>query len=807
MKRIFYFSFTLIFSFVNVLLFAQNEGDKKDPTGWSKADKMYQEKGYMASANKYQMKQSAKEMKPEVMAKIANSYRLNGETDLAEYWFAQCIHQTNNVEDKLHYAEVLQSTGKCEDAIRWYKEYEKETGTNRKFIEDCAELKNFKEHENVEVENLKKLNTPYLDYSAMTHDDGVIFTSTRGVLRMSKVTDTWTKSNFSDVFFAKKNEEGKFERPEPIEGAINKKYHDGVTTISKTGTVMFFSRNNSKGKRKDGVIDLKIYTSIFVDGAWKDAKELKAINGNNFASCHPTLSADGKLLYFASNRPGGFGGMDIYVSENVDGKWEEPQNLGPTVNSAGNELFPFVTEEGTLFFASNGHKGLGGLDVFYAEKASMFDEATWTIRKNIGKPFNTKKDDFGFFANVEMTEGYMTSNRFGGLGGDDIYTWKSTDGTPLKFNEAMMANFKVVASEDQSEIRNAQITVESIAGQGGMKEGKTNVKGLLETSVRSGQTYQITVEKEGYLTQEKEMTAADLLEMSVVTFDLEKVKCIELFGTVLNDKYKKVIPNVEVILLNKCTGEKTVVRTQEDGSFDFCLDRDCDFEIVASKEHFMATETMFSTINNTSDMAAKEIKIEMLPKEKMVVETTPTPVVKSNPEVKDTPIVKNTPVVKSKPIVKSTPVVKTETTSTPNTQSTMVVKKHFLGNENSTFYDGQVLTLVNSYYGFNKFDLTSDAQTDLNLVITMLHEFPNMEITLNSYTDSRGEKEYNKKLSETRAQLARDYLISKGIAANRVLAEGQGESLIKNDCIDGVECTEKEHQVNRRTEVVIRKVK
>ena len=115
----------------------------------------------------------------------------------------------------------------------------------------------------MEVENLKALNTKYLDYSAVNHDGGIVFTSTRGIQKMRKMTDTWTKSNFSDVFFAKRNDEGKLETPSPLSESINKKYHDGVTSISKSGTVMFFSRNNSKGKSKDGVIDLKIYNSIF----------------------------------------------------------------------------------------------------------------------------------------------------------------------------------------------------------------------------------------------------------------------------------------------------------------------------------------------------------------------------------------------------------------------------------------------------------------------------------------------------------------------------------------------------------------
>ena len=378
----------VVFCFVKVLLFAQKEDTKKDPTGWKKADKLYQQKGYMASATKYQMKHSPDDMEPEVMVRVANSYRLNGESELAEYWYSKCINQSTNAEDKLHYAEVLQSTGKCEDAIRWFNEYQKVAKSDREFISDCSELSTFKKHENVAVKNLKALNTKHLDYSAVSHNGGVVFTSTRGMQKIKKVTDSWTKGNFSDVFFAKMNDEGKVENISPVEGGINKKYHDGVTSISKDGTLMFFSRNNKKSKKKKKSINLKIYSSIFVDGMWADATDI-GINGDNFSTCHPSLSADGTLLYFASDRPGGFGGMDIYVVVYRNEKWTQPQNLGPTINSAGNDIFPFVNEEGILFFSSNGHKGMGGLDVFYAEKSSMFDEGTWNIRRNLGTPFNT----------------------------------------------------------------------------------------------------------------------------------------------------------------------------------------------------------------------------------------------------------------------------------------------------------------------------------------------------------------------------------------------------------------------------------
>ena len=187
MKNFILIFFTSLFCFIATTVLGQEENKNNDPTGWKKADKQYQQKGYMASASNYQMKHDKGEMTPEVMSRVANSYRLNGEFELAEYWYALCINNNINVKDKLHYAEVLQSNGKCEDAVRWFKEYKSAAKgvKNREFITDCSEMETFVEQKNVVVENVKALNTKHLDYSAIVTEGGVMFTSTSCLLYTS----------------------------------------------------------------------------------------------------------------------------------------------------------------------------------------------------------------------------------------------------------------------------------------------------------------------------------------------------------------------------------------------------------------------------------------------------------------------------------------------------------------------------------------------------------------------------------------------------------------------------------------------
>ena len=322
----------------------------------------------------------------------------------------------------------------------------------------------------------------------------------------------------------------------------------------------------------------------------------------------------------------------------------------------------------------------------------------------------------------------------------------------------------VMDSETNSPVRNAIMKIEIVDDKGTLTEGKTDVKGLVEATIEAGKVYKVTIEKEGFMPIEKEVSAAELMGGISYSIEMEKVKCVELFGTVINEKYSKAIPNTTVTLVNKCNGEKTVVTTQADGSFDFCLESGCDFDVIASKDNFMATESKVSTLE-PSEGNMKEIKIEMLPL--------------------------NQP-VKSDPVVKS--------------DSPAEVKKHFLGDENSSFHVGQVLTLKNIYYDFNKSNIRPDAQVELDYIVTMMKEFSNMEITLISHTDSRGKTNYNKKLSEKRAISARQYIISRGIAPNRIIASGYGESALKNDCEDGVNCPDEKHQANRRTEILINKM-
>ena len=357
---------------------------------------------------------------------IANAYRQNGELEKAEIYYSRFISKDSQIEDIFNYAQTLQSNEKCEEAIEWFEIFNQQASAaerkNIEFVSDCDELEEWPLDEGVEVVNVSSLNTEHIDFSAVPFNNGVVFTSTRAVDNITKHIDKWTNDHFSNLFYSDMDSDGNFTSPVPFKPSINKKYHDGVCAFNNMGSTMYFTRNNAKGKNNKGVIDLKIYSATYTGGYWTDVTELP-FNSDEWTSCHPSVTADGKFMIFSSNRPGGMGGMDLWVSKNEGGTWMTPVNMGEEINTAGNELFPFYGQDELLYFSSNGHKGVGGLDIFYAMPSGS-EMTTWNSRTNAGQPFNTPNDDFSFYTNKDNTTGFFTSNRAGGKGKDDIYMWK-----------------------------------------------------------------------------------------------------------------------------------------------------------------------------------------------------------------------------------------------------------------------------------------------------------------------------------------------------------------------------------------------
>lgn len=348
-----------------------------------------------------------------------------------------------------------------------------------------------------------KFNSKYSDFGAYEHDGNIYFASSRDEGVSTKHRYGWNKEPFLDIYVTEKSaNDSIIDHKSKIKGDVNSVYHEGPITISKDGKTMYFSRTsfikNTLGRNNEGISTLKIYSATFTDNKWTHIEELP-FNSNDFSNGHPALNEDGSKLYFSSDMPGGIGGSDIYyVNIKSDGAFSKPQNLGEIVNTNKNERFPFINSEGSLFFSSDGHPGLGLLDVF----ATVSNKNNTIVSVlNLETPVNSSKDDFSFFMNDDGLSGYFASNRDGGVGSDDIYGF---DRIPQLKIEGTIYD-----SVTNTPIPNATVTLLD-SNEKEMTLVETDANGYYNINIDRDTDYHVNVKKENYADDYKNVTSKDL---------------------------------------------------------------------------------------------------------------------------------------------------------------------------------------------------------------------------------------------------------------------------------------------------------
>ena len=347
---------------------------------------------------------------------IADSYRRMNKPVSAEKWYAK-LDERNLLEeqDLINYSGILLQNGKDEKAEEVVSELDAESKLNLKRLKEISKIQNFYLDSAGYALNHMDINSDQNDFSPAFYEDGLVFSSNRKTKKLGQNTYYWDNTYFLDLFYV---ELGSEEAPEPITGKINTMFHEGPAVFFNDDQQVIFTRNNfnlgERGFSDEGVNLLNLYEAKRKkNGKWGKALPMK-FNGDNFSTGHPTLSADGKTLYFASDRSGTYGKADIYKSTLVNGEWSEPVNMGDVINTMEDELFPYIDKDNILYFASQGHPGIGGLDVYRVDLNAENPEVV-----NMGYPVNTSSDDFGLIVSGDL--GYVASNRAGGLGSDDIY--------------------------------------------------------------------------------------------------------------------------------------------------------------------------------------------------------------------------------------------------------------------------------------------------------------------------------------------------------------------------------------------------
>ncbi len=638
----------------------------------------YQSKQYITATEllipEYDQAESLLE-KSAKATQIARCYKMANRTIQAEAWYEKAIAYDTDASTSYNYGLMLKANGKYEKAMKVFEEYARVYPIDRsratKQLKSCKSAMEWQEApEPYRIENPQGLNSRASDFAPVLYDEStLIFTSARSSAKGEEVYG-WTGEKHSDIFVAEAINANAYGEGRPLSDSINTVFNEGTVTFDQGFKVMYFTHCGGASSVDDYC---KIYkTERAPNGEWIEPERVYLFSVDTINVGHPYLTPNGKELYFSADHPEGYGGKDIYSVKNTREGWTTPKNLGPEINSELNEGFPFIHADGRLYFASDGHAGMGGLDIFVSERKGK----EWTNVQNMKYPVNSPADDFGihFQPNIkpELMDsveaiGYFASSRTGGQGNDDIY----------RFTHYIPQEPLDTIPEETTPVATGPVYL---------------LKGVVKEKIYS----------------DPNNPNSSITGMSPMSAILAEINGLSLSSSI-----------------------DTRMRSDSNGAFDIELEPDVDYRVAASAPGYFRGTVNVSTKNQRAAAG-------------------------------DTVMLK----------------------------AELVLDKIFERVE---------ITLDNIYFDLDKWDIRPDAEPTLSQLATLLVENPGITIELGSHTDSRGRDKYNQELSQKRAQSTVDYLVRRGLDRRRLIATGYGEAQLVNDCTDGVDCTEEQHQQNRRT--------
>lgn len=612
-------------------LTAQNKATKK-------ADKHFNRLEFINAAQDYLKIVENGKADTYVYGQLGECYYNIYNTVEAERWYAKALAGSQEPEMIFKYSQMLKANGKYDASNEWMNKFASmRPGDERAmaFVKNPNYLpKILKKGKKFNVQNMD-INSASSDFGGTLKDGKLYITSARNSARK---TYGWNEEPFLDIYEYVASSDGSYAAEKLMDNTINTPYHEGLVSFSPDGNTMYFSRESyfdnlfvkdSLSKNKQGVLNL--YMTKKLSDGWSVVEPLP-FNSKRHSVKNPSVSSDGKTLYFASNMKKGYGNFDIYKAAiNDDGSFGDAVNLGQKVNTEGQEMFPFISSNGTLYFSSDGHLGLGGMDVFFTKE---IDGKMAPIR-NIGVGVNSNGDDFAFRIDEESEEGFVSSNRDGGQGSDDIYAIKK----------------------------------------------------------------------------------------------LQPICDVLITANVTDSKTGNPVDGALVSLQDDQGNSIATKTTNSDGVAEFIIECETDTQLEVTMEDY---ESTMVSVDGSSEEEVS-VSIPLNPIEEIIVMD----------QVELNPI----------------------------------------------------------YFDYDKSNITAKAAFELDKLIQIMTKYPDMIISANSHTDSRGSASYNQRLSERRALTTVQYVVSKGVDASRITGEGKGENELKVNC--GTSCTEEEHQMNRRSEFII----
>ncbi|GAA4836111.1 hypothetical protein GCM10023331_21680 [Algivirga pacifica] len=644
-------------------------------------------------------------------------------------------------------AEVMIQTGRYSYAKKYYRKYlnAKADPKVSRILEGLDQLGMYLKDSTIYHVTPVSVNTDANEYGAVFTEEGVSFLSDRKGKKQRA---------FTHLFHSKKSEDYKdFQQTYKVKGDLNSRIFEGPHTYFPGGDRMLITRNKKKGRKKRnlGIEELQKKGDRWV------SKGKFILDQKGYQVGHPSLNQTGDTLYFISDMPGGYGGTDIYRSTYNKGLWSTPENMGEEVNTSGNEVFPFIADS-LFYFSSDGHKGLGGLDIFRAEVVN----GAFTNTTNMGFPVNSHKDDFGLVLDSTSVFGYFSSNRRA-KGDDDIYHLQIYKTFSYVISGTVVLHDRNPKNDQALRKEGVQVSLIDVATEDTVSKSVSDIDGRFwlrapyagdfnllaedeelgafpmmveipmyrnfyeDYSIAFMETDQAYFREDVWLEQKKDISKEYLRQK---LYEKEnKLPCFSYAGRVLDAETNEAVTDAMVLAYDINTGIIYKEVTDEEGYYGFCLDANSKYTFKIMKYGYLTGCYLDETAELPALDPAPPVLLERLP------------------------------------------------------------------------INGELLFSENFYYSVNSSDITPEIETGLNEVVKLLKENPTLKVEIASHTDARGSATYNTLLSSVRAKKISLYLIEHGIAIDRVISNGYGESEILNHCEDGVLCSDEEHGFNRRTEV------
>lgn len=729
----------------------------------SKGDKLARKHLYLDAIEAYE-KAIKSNPSGELYEKLGNLYLTLKEYEKAKDALEKTLDFDHISPKKyMEYGQVLMNVNQLDAAIKMFEKYDEEMqGDPRSelYILSCEQIKKWQDEKpGWEVETISGINTENSEFCPYPYHNGLIYI-TNGTSDLVNYSEyDALHNNFYDIYYARRNGKRDYAKGAPLSAKLMSNYHDGPVAITPDSSAIYFCQLNRAGKAET----MHLYYAEIINGEIQSPKPFD-YNNNEYSIMHPAFSDDGKMLFFASDNPAAFGGYDIFFCKKTRKYgWTAPRPIPGLINTSGNELFPHF-HDGKLFFASDGHFGYGGLDLFVASQNEQFK-----VVNNLKAPINSPRDDFSMAFQGEKS-GYFASNREGGMGKDDIYFFRQIeiieeDENPtmtgvFEFKKLPQSNVELILYDEEGneiartktnengdfEFRNLPTDKNySIKAVGEFEEADIYITNA------NGEKLVLMSSKDGDF-QFRPLSAQDTELMLPVLEEYPTFLTIPMNGFVYKELKGDLDGRYEVLVYDESGKLLARTYTEKDGSFEFKhLVPDAQYKILVTTE-----EDVFISINGDDE--------EMTPPDKV-----------GNAEF-----------------------VFRRLTGDDDTFK--------LVNEENVVLElrqKEKFTLPSIYYETNSYAINAASAEQLDKLYILLKKNPHIRVIFESHTDSKGRDSYNLSLSEKRSESAVKYLVKKGIPKEMLEAIGYGETKLLNDCGNESNCSDEEHALNRRTEITI----